>query len=95
MKTIGDFVRENNLTVDVRKSRRWYECVIRGRDGEFTFRMTKEKLIEHIRRFSSKEFVDTILSNEKMVTTHFMRLAVTWWHIQVTAVNLSKEITIE
>jgi hypothetical protein len=55
--------------------------------------MTEEKLVEHIKRFNV--FHETILANENMKKTHFLRLAVTWWHIQAMGKSLPREITIK
>jgi len=81
MTTIGDIIKENNLTVTVNKVNHTHICHIKDGDNTFEFTMTEEKLVEHIRRFNV--FHETILANEKMKKTHFLRLAVTWWHIQV------------
>ena len=81
MTTIGDIIKENNLTVTVNKVNHTHICHIKDGDNTFEFTMTEEKLVEHIRRFNV--FHKTILANEKMKKTHFLRLAVTWWHIQV------------
>lgn len=81
MTTIRDIIKENNLTVTVNKVNHTHICHIKDGDNTFEFTMTEEKLVEHIRRFNV--FHETILANENMKKTHFLRLAVTWWHIQV------------
>lgn len=92
MKTIKEFIAENNIDVDVVSDDKKYVCYITGEEGTFKFKMTREKLVEHIRKFSHKDFADTILSNENMVKTHFTRLAVTWWHIAVFSDERNMEI---
>ena len=87
MTTINDFIKENDLKVDVSVVNNTYVCIINGKDGKFEFSMTRDKLLEHMRRFCSKDFVDAMVNNEKMVMTHFRRLAVTWWHIRVVSVE--------
>ena len=93
MKTIGEFIKENNLTVETSKVNHTHICHIKDGDNTFEFTMTEEKLVEHIRRFNV--FHETVLANEKMKETHFLRLAVTWWHIQTMGESLPHEITVK
>jgi len=93
MTTIGDIIKENNLTVTVNNVNHTHICHIKDGDNTFEFAMTEEKLVEHIRRFNV--FHETILANENMKKTHFLRLAVTWWHIQTMGESLPREITIK
>ena len=93
MKTIGEFIKENNLKVETSVVNQNYICRIKDGADTFEFSMTEEKLIEHIRRFNV--FHETILANEKMKETHFLRLAVTWWHIQTMGESLPHEITVK
>ena len=81
MTTIRDIIKENNLMVKTSEVNHTHICRIKDGDNTFEFTMTEEKLVEHIRRFNV--FHETILANENMKKTHFLRLAVTWWHIQV------------
>ena len=93
MTTIRDIIKENNLTVTVNKVNHTYICHIKDGDNTFEFTMTEEKLVEHIRRFNV--FYETILANENMKKTHFLRLAVTWWHIQVMNAGAYHQLNIK
>ena len=93
MTTIGDIIKENNLTVTVNKFNHTHICHIKDGDNTFEFTMTEEKLVEHIRRFNVLH--ETILANEKMKKTHFLRLAVTWWHIQVMNAEAYHQLNIK
>ena len=57
--------------------------------------MTRERLLEHMKRFCVRQFVDVMMKDEKWIMTHFRRLAVTWWHIQVCSKELSRELEIK
>ncbi len=92
MQTISDFVKENNLKVDVSVVNNTYVCIINGKDGKFEFSMTRERLLDHMKRFCSKDFVDAMINDERAIRTHFRRLAVTWWHIAVMSTERAMEI---
>lgn len=93
MTTIGDIIKENNLMVKTSEVNHTHICHIKDGNNTFEFTMTEEKLVEHIRRFNV--FHETILANEKMKKTHFLRLAVTWWHIQVMNEDLHHQLNIK
>ena len=93
MTTIGDIIKENNLMVKTSEVNHTHICRIKDGDNTFEFTMTEEKLVEHIRRFNV--FHETILANENMKKTHFLRLAVTWWHIQTMGDKLYHTLNIE
>ena len=93
MKTIGDFIKENNLTVTTSVVNGVHICKIKNENDTFTFSMTEEKLREHIKK--NAIFADKVLENTNMKKTHFMRLALTWYHIQEVGDNLPREIKIE
>ena len=94
MMSINEFIKENNIKVDVRVVNDTYFCYIKDGKETFTFSMTRDKLLAHMRRFCSKQFVNTMVNDEKWVMTHFRRLAVTWWHIQVSSKELARELNI-
>jgi hypothetical protein len=93
MTTIGDIIKENNLKVETSVVNQNYICRIKDGADTFEFSMTEEKLVEHIRRFNV--FHETILANENMKKTHFLRLAVTWWHIQVMNAEAYHQLNIK
>ena len=96
MTSIGDFLKEHNLTADVTVLDDDYICKVKEMNGDvFTFSMSNRKLNEHISRFCSPQFVDAIKNNEKIKRTHFLRIAVYWYHIQASGDNLPHEIRIE
>ena len=93
MTTIGDVIKENNLKVETSMVNNTHICHIKDGENTFEFTMTEKKLVEHIKRFN--KFADAILANEKMKETHFLRLAVTWWHIQTMRDKLYHILNIE
>ena len=94
MQTVKDFIKENNLYVDLTIVNGTYICRLKGDEGTYKFSMTREKILEHMRRFCPKDFVEKIISDERFVMSHFRKLAVTWWHIMIIDGKLSKEIMI-
>lgn len=92
MKTIKSFIEENNLKVSIDVVNDLYVCHISDGDDTFAFKMTKEKLTEHIKRFMAQPFVNAILDKNELMKTHFLRLAVTWWHIQTMGDELPREV---
>lgn len=95
MNSIKDFIKNNGLKVECHVTGETYFCNINSKDGDYTFSITREKLIEHMRRFASKNFAEAMIKDEKWVMTHFRRLALYWWHIQVSSQKLSHELNIE
>lgn len=94
MQSINDFIKENNLKVEINFINGTYICHIQGKDGKFDFSMSREKVLEHMKRFCSKDFVEKMINDEKWVITHFRRLAVTWWYIQVVCDKTAKALNI-
>lgn len=95
MITVSEFIKDNNLKVSVNVVNGTYFCYIKDGKETFTFSMTRERLLEHMKRFCARQFVDVMMKDEKWIMTHFRKLAVTWWHIQVCSKELSRELEIK
>ena len=92
MTTINQFIEDNHINVVVKNDDVMYVCHITGESGTFKFSMTRERLLDHISRFTQQEFTEAILGDERAIRTHFRRLAVTWWHIAVFSDERNMEI---
>ena len=95
MIAVSEFIKNNNLKVSVKVVNGTYFCYIKDGKETFTFSMTRERLLKHMNRFCARQFVDVMTNDEKWIMTHFRRLAVTWWHIQVCSKELSRELEIK
>ena len=87
MQTINDFIKQNNLDVSVNFIGSTYVCYIVHEKEKFTFKMTRDSVIEHMRKFCSKQFVEQQIKDEKFVKSHFRRLAVTWWYMRIALID--------
>ena len=96
MTTLNDFIKAHGLKVDAHVTNDTYICTIESKEkGKYTFSMTKERLMQHIEKFAAKQFRDAFQKDAKLQMTHFMRIAVYWWHIQVIGVDMPHEIEIK